>query len=666
MHNKNQVEQPISPVRTGLLAQLAETSSTWRRIDVFVLTLIIGFGVLQFFCIDRATDFSGDDVFLADSGRSLLEHGFYGINGYSETNMPPGLPAILGFLCVVLGYNRAVFQAAMVLFAVLGLVLTYQLLRRQTSRAVAAAICLLFVSSRIHFDLVTHAIEPCYPYFFSSMGALLVISKLDKAKSLVSRIAWGSAVALFVTASLLIASAAIALLGGIVASVCVGFCRDRRLALTRLKAYLAVLILGVAVEGLWMRQDHGSASAGIAAAEWPVPGFPQSYLSQLRVKSGNYPELGMATPGDVIVRVAKNASEHANLLSRVLLRRLPQLAWMSVFVAGPLLLVVLGWCYSIWRTGGDVQDWYFVGYEFIYLVWPWDLEIRFFLPIAPLACLYLWRGCQALLLLAKTKPRVVGTVWIPVAAILTVSAWLWMHECGFASDFRNIGLEDEFSLAIWLLSGLIAAWMIWAGTGWLAPVSRFSRHYSRVSGVSWILSLPIPHLLGFAAVSGLVVAGLALQIEIGSNPNQFSADPDAAKWIRSHTSPDAIVMARHVPTLVHYSARKVVWFPPSSNPQLLMEGIVKHRVNFVLVVRREGSAYYRPPDNDCFAPLLRSCPGAFRLIYQVPEFKVYQVAAIDRPLGGTPSCFVSQGLYLENSSPTRDSDDVLKRLHRMH
>ncbi|HXM29602.1 MAG TPA: hypothetical protein VN957_26495 [Chthoniobacterales bacterium] len=43
---------------------------------------------------------------------------------------------------------------------------------------------------------------------------------------------------------------------------------------------------------------------------------------------------------------------------------------MSVFVAGPLLLVFLGWCYSIWRTGGDVQDWYFTGYEFIYLLWP--------------------------------------------------------------------------------------------------------------------------------------------------------------------------------------------------------------------------------------------------------------------------------------------------------
>src|SRR5258708_11661732 len=186
-----------------------------------------------------------------------------------------------------------------------------------------------------------------------------------------------------------------------------------------------------------MRQDHEGASAGIAAAEWPVPGFPQSYLSQLKVKSGNYPELGMATPGDVVGRVVKNASAQANLLSRILLRRLPQLAWMSIFVAGPVFLIVLGWCHSVWRTGGGVQDWYFAGYEFIYLLWPWDLEIRFFLPIAPLACLYLWRGGQALVFLAKRNPRVVGAVWLPVAAILAARAGEWMHGSGFASQFPN-------------------------------------------------------------------------------------------------------------------------------------------------------------------------------------------------------------------------------------
>jgi hypothetical protein len=34
----------------------------------------------------RAPDFVDDDVFFADSARSMIEHGFYGINCYRETD----------------------------------------------------------------------------------------------------------------------------------------------------------------------------------------------------------------------------------------------------------------------------------------------------------------------------------------------------------------------------------------------------------------------------------------------------------------------------------------------------------------------------------------------------------------------------------------------------
>ena len=632
MDNDNRIGRPINPGRMGFLAQLAEVSSPLRQIDFFVFALIIGFGVLQFFYVGRARDFPGDEVFFADSGRSLVEHGFYGINGYAETNMPPGLPAILGFLGDTVGYSRAVFLHVMVVSATLGLLVSYELLRRQTSRAVAAAICLLFISSRVHFDLVTQEVWPSYPYFVATMAALLVARKLEEAKSLVSRIAWGAALTLLVAASLLLATAAIALLGAIVASIGITFCRNRRLGFARLRIYLAVLLVGIAVEGLWMQRDRVSASAGIAAAEWPVPGFPQSYLSQLKVKSGNYPELGMATPGDVVVRVVKNASAQANLLSRILLRRLPQLAWMSIFVAGPVFLIVLGWCHSVWRTGGGVQDWYFAGYEFIYLLWPWDLEPRFFLPVVPLACLYLWRGGQALVFLAKSNPRVVGAVWLPVAAILAAGTWEWMHGSGVASQFPNVGLEDEFSFAVWLHSGIVAAWMVWTGTRWLTPTATFGRLCSMLGRALRVTSLPVAALLGIIAFVGLILAGLVIQIENcsinrdpRSNVNQLSQDAEAGKWIRSHIDANAIVMARQVPTVFHYSNRKVIWFPPSSNPRLLIAGIVKHRVNFVLVVRREKS-YYLPSDEDCFSPLLKAYPEAFRLVGQGPDFSIFQVA----------------------------------------
>jgi hypothetical protein len=61
-----------------------------------------------------------------------------------------------------------------------------------------------------------------------------------------------------------------------------------------------------------------------------------------------------------------------------------------------------------------------------------------------------------------------------------------------ASEFPNVGLEDEFSFAIWLLSGLIATWMLWAGTGWLAPF-LYSPDISQVSALDGNARCPLPN-----------------------------------------------------------------------------------------------------------------------------------------------------------------------------
>src|SRR5262249_41152726 len=86
--------------------------------------------------------------------------------------------------------------------------------------------------------------------------------------------------------------------------------------------------------------------------------------------------------------------------------------------------------------------------------------------------------------------------------------------------------------------------------------------------------------------------------------------------------------ARHVPVTCHYADRKVVWFPPSSDPKLLKEGIIRNRVDVVVAVHREFS-YYLPPDDDCIAPLIKSYPDILRLAYEAPDFRVFQVAGKD-------------------------------------
>src|ERR1700732_3093473 len=206
MNSDRETMPYVGPARTGFWAQLTEVSSSTRRIDLLVFALILGFGLLQFYFCERSGDFLSDDVFFADAGRSLVDHGFYGINGRLETNQPPGLPWILGLLCIAGGCSHAVFLRTMAVSGTLGFLVAYELLRRQAPRIVAAAICLLLISSPRLFLLATQWVFPSYPYFFTSMSALLVAIKFENATDTSSRIGWGILLAALIVASLMFAS----------------------------------------------------------------------------------------------------------------------------------------------------------------------------------------------------------------------------------------------------------------------------------------------------------------------------------------------------------------------------------------------------------------------------------------------------------------------------
>jgi len=75
--------------------------------------------------------------------------------------------------------------------------------------------------------------------------------KLEKATKLTSLVGWGTLLVASILASLMLASAGIALLGAIAASIVVAFLQDRGLAFRRLKIYLAVFLIGIGVQGFW-------------------------------------------------------------------------------------------------------------------------------------------------------------------------------------------------------------------------------------------------------------------------------------------------------------------------------------------------------------------------------------------------------------------------------
>jgi hypothetical protein len=606
----------------GFWRLLEEVHSSVRAVDVLFLVCIVFFGAFQFFSTQRFTDFQRDDVFYADAGRSLVEHGFYGINGHSESNQPPGLPLLLGLFSLAGWGSHLGFLRIMTVFETLGFLVTYELLRRQVPRIVAVSICLLLISSRIFFLLATQWVFPSFPYLFTSMGALWVARKFEDSTSTTHRIAWGTLLTVLIVASLMFASAGMAFFGAILATVGVLFFRDTQLAWQRVKMYSAILLICLSVQAVWMHRKP-------PPLEWPVLGYPQSYLAQLKVKSGNDPEQGMATLADLPVRVLKNAADDSSLLSQTVLRHWVDLAWMSFLVFGPIVLIVLGWSTSLWRSDGGLQEWYFAGYQFIYLLWPWKVETRFFLPIAPLALLYLWRGGKTAFALAKNKPRLFGVVWYPFAVILVISCWFWMNGSWIGDHQPHAGLQDEGSLVIWVLSAILAVRMLWDEKSWRFFASSLSNWFSRPLRPLSITPLRISQSLGIGVVAMLTVVGLLMQFGVARrNLNSDSgAPPDvqAAQWIQSHASEQAIVMARHVPITYHYSNRKTIWFPPSANPQLLIEGIQRHKIDYVISVSREDS-YYLPPEEDCIAALRAAYPQALELVHEGPGFKIFKIA----------------------------------------
>ena len=107
-------------------------------------------------------------------------------------------------------------------------------------------------------------------------------------------------------------------------------------------------------------------------------------------------------------------------------------------------------------------------------------------------------------------------------------------------------------------------------------------------------------------VIGLIVlSGTAKVMAMGRNNLSFdiTKHPDypmivAANWIRSNEPFDRVIMAGEPEFIFHFTGRRIVSFPPISDPNVLMDGIRRHRVSVILVVHHSHS-YWLPPEEVC-------------------------------------------------------------------
>jgi len=564
-------------------------------------------------CVQRAPDFQRDDVFYVDAARELLRHHFYGFDGRAETNMPPGMSGFLALLCLAGVCGHVMILRVMAGLQTAGLLTSYALLRRLASPRVAAIICLLLASSPIYFGVATQEVLAYFPYLVTTMCALLIAHRMESldAEATNARLGWlTTALAVMCAMSVLLATVGAAMAGALLVRAAL-LTRARR---PRIGVALACAgLAGVVTQLLWMGRTP-------APLEWPIAGFPRPYVQQLLVKSGNEPELGMASVRDVFARIGQNALDRSAFLDQLLAHHWIDAHWASFFAVCALVVVVAGWLSSVLRSGGEVHDWYFAGHEIIYLLWPWQLEPRFVLPIAPLACLYLWRGLRVIGEALERYPRRVGAIALPMSALLALGAIAWTYQLGGSAV---PGVQAKASIVGWSVCAVLSAWLL------RQRPSTSSSNSVTDTRVRRALRQPTSIVLG-AVLGAVVVMGIRGQLrvarenlDIQSPLNILSPDVEAAEWLAAHSEPRAVVMARHEPVVRHYAHRRVVWFPPSSDAQMLMSGIQRLGVRYIVVVHRTEN-YYLPSDDISFARLVSAFPTAFGQVYRTARVQIFE------------------------------------------
>jgi len=591
-------------------------------VDFLVCAAILALGAFQIYAHLRSPDFPFEDVGYFEQAKSLLHDGFYGFNSVPERVQPPGLALLLALICKIGGCRYGILLSSMAVFLTLGFLVWYQIIRQVEGRSIAAATCLLLGSSPWVFYYISRGIWPTGPYFLVSGLALWTILKLDGAQTRSRRYLFSAGLALIVAFSILMQSAAIALVGAMLASIAFTWLKDRGTAVRRLRVFLPAILLGIVTQFAWMHR-------GSNPPDWPLPGYPESYASQLKLKLGNYPELGFANATDVLSRVKTNVGERTVVLAEILTAHWINRSYSSVAVATPLVLAAVGVADSLLEgTGEDILAWYFVGFEFIYILWPWLFEFRFLFPSTVLACLFIYRGARKMAGWARLNPRRVAVCALPVCMLLFAVAF---RNSWAAGPSWSSGVQSKFSAAFWFAASLFSAWVISKNR---PPIllRRWSERpiFSRQISIG-SLSLTFLQMgaLGLAAL--LVARAISKDIPItranlAFEQERFTRLPDiaAANWIRLNTDPLDVIAARHVPLAFHYSQRKVIWFAPIVRPQVTMEGFRRLGIRYVLVVDRDFS-YYLPPDEVCFDLVQRAYPNAFRLVAQLGQARIYEV-----------------------------------------
>jgi hypothetical protein len=564
------------------------------------VTALLALAVWQVCAYQRVESYGSDSSRYQVLAENLRNGKGYQFNYRPETLYPPGLPAFLAVVGSVSGFHYAGFVVLMPLFAVLGLMAAYFLVRREEGTGIAAASCLLLATSPHYFRLTTQTVMADFPYMAISLTALLLATSSAARSHPVWKGARSIGLCLLTVAAVMLRSAGIALIAAGFAYLAAHFVHRRAEAPRNRPGLMAALACGAAAEFAWVRWSHARL-----AMDWPGD-FMTSYVSQMLMKDPHRPLLGTATLTDLASRPFAFAVAQMTHFSGIVLRlNWLEPRWFSPLAAIPFLCVSVGIVVSIVRARSSLPAWYLLAYLTLYALWPFDEGARFIVPVFPVMALFAWRGAVLLLTweraLTRAGVRAVGALLVLAAG---VAAWSYSSE-------GTRGWQSTLSLLFWPL--LLLSWALWRR--YQDSILEAAAAYRRPAV---ILAAVIALALGVGQQVVLTVQNL------NPRPETFThaASASAAAWLRGRWEQGS-VMAEHGSVLHRLTGRRVVSFPISLDGGMIARTAANHGVVFLVVNRPTKDVYFLPTEQQ----RLEALQGWARtiLVHSGPGYDIYSL-----------------------------------------
>jgi hypothetical protein len=328
-------------------------------------------------------------------GRALAAGEGYALDGVPHTKYPPGLPLLMGGLVAVGGPEAyGLFHAALVAALLAAVLLSHALVRRLGyPPPVALAVAVGVGLSQTLFDLSIVYLRTEVLFLALSLGALLASWRALSAD--------GRWPALLLAAALILAATSVRLAGVTLLAV-PGLILLRRGVASgaRLRALLLILV-GLAAVLAWQARTASVLESFPSTADYGTEFTAAEPRDLAKVVRLDMPRLD--TTG-LVRRLAGNADVMARAMA-VLLTNVDR-AGARLPVGALFLALVLAGLHRMWwrpQTGPErrTASGYVLAALALYLLWPFNQQERFYVPLLPL--LLVAGGEGLLLVLEKAR-----------------------------------------------------------------------------------------------------------------------------------------------------------------------------------------------------------------------------------------------------------------------